>query len=725
MNIDLNEWIMFNRRYLDSFTKFCLTESKLNRIPYLELTAEDGESYTDGLKVHIGIDKLNADNENELMALVLFRIGHEVQHCLSTTDKSWMFGINTGYHIICETLSKRLESKPRIFRTEDDYDIFIKDLADKYNIYLSKNTLLRFSHFICNSLEDGRIERLRSKKRPGFADYVVFCRGRDWERTPLDDDMIKNAKDIRTHVAVVMNQVLTLATMGIYQKRFSIISAKSPKTHKLVQSLIPEISKAVYSGTCRKCMEHAIEIIKILADDLAEAATLTDLEVLLSQILKDIITKMSYPANSKNEETGDDISQSTGNENNVSYFDDSIINDNDESSQNESNSDVDRNNAGDEQAQNDKTNEKGENNKNNNDPSNKDRVGKAIGKPSDSTNTACDINAEEESKSIEDRIKEAFENAKENVEYDAKTALDASSVSKKTFPSDPVTVKGNDFIPDGNNITSYPYTVTFNEEYRDYKPNMRMPSDIASKADITKRKIEKIFKNMEIPAMKAQEKGKIDPSRLFKLAMGEMDCFKRKQIAPECEWAAYFLCDNSGSMGNGIYSKRYYACMSLAVIEHAFEEIMPVKITAFDAFGNRNVRHQVVKNWSEKVHYNGSYNFYAQGKSGRGNKDGYSIKIATQELLQRSEKKKLLVVLSDGLPSDYDGNPIGETDVSNAVKEAIKAGIEVFSIYFGGIDSSILAVFNKMYGDTRSVAVEPDMIMNVLIKRMKKFCFRK
>ena len=86
-----------------------------------------------------------------------------------------------------------------------------------------------------------------------------------------------------------------------------------------------------------------------------------------------------------------------------------------------------------------------------------------------------------------------------------------------------------------------------------------MPSDLASQANILKRKVEKIFRNMEQPALRAQTKGRIDAGRLYKAAMGELDFFAKKQIVPESEWCAYFLCDNSGSMGNGIGSKRYHA----------------------------------------------------------------------------------------------------------------------------------------------------------------------
>jgi nitric oxide reductase activation protein len=71
-------------------------------------------------------------------------------------------------------------------------------------------------------------------------------------------------------------------------------------------------------------------------------------------------------------------------------------------------------------------------------------------------------------------------------------------------------------------------------------------------------------------------------------------------------------------------------------------------------------------------------------RAGGGNKDGYSIRVATRELEKRKEKKKILLVLSDGLPSHYKyGRDHALDDVKNAVEEARKKGIRVVSILFG------------------------------------------
>ena len=60
----------------------------------------------------------------------------------------------------------------------------------------------------------------------------------------------------------------------------------------------------MYARTCREGMKHAVEITKILADEIAEAATLTDIEKILSELLSAVITIMSYPADSQSEQTG-------------------------------------------------------------------------------------------------------------------------------------------------------------------------------------------------------------------------------------------------------------------------------------------------------------------------------------------------------------------------------------------------------------------------------------
>ena len=65
------------------------------------------------------------------------------------------------------------------------------------------------------------------------------------------------------------------------------------------------------------------------------------------------------------------------------------------------------------------------------------------------------------------------------------------------------------------------------------------------------------------------------------------------------------------------------------------------------------------------------------------NRDGYSIRVATNQLMARQEDKKVLFVLSDGLPSCYSQDEDAVEDTRLAALEAEKKGIKVISLYFG------------------------------------------
>lgn len=59
--------------------------------------------------------------------------------------------------------------------------------------------------------------------------------------------------------------------------------------------------------------------------------------------------------------------------------------------------------------------------------------------------------------------------------------------------------------------------------------------------------------------------------------------------------------------------------------------------------------------------------------AGNGNKDGYSIRAAALDLAKRTERRKILMVLSDGLPSGYFSEAEAIDDVRTAV-QAARAG---------------------------------------------------
>lgn len=65
------------------------------------------------------------------------------------------------------------------------------------------------------------------------------------------------------------------------------------------------------------------------------------------------------------------------------------------------------------------------------------------------------------------------------------------------------------------------------------------------------------------------------------------------------------------------------------------------------------MEHCVIKDFDQKEIGSRCIDAMGQIAAGNGNKDGYSIRAAALDLAKRTERRKILVVLSDGLPSGY------------------------------------------------------------------------
>ena len=91
--------------------------------------------------------------------------------------------------------------------------------------------------------------------------------------------------------------------------------------------------------------------------------------------------------------------------------------------------------------------------------------------------------------------------------------------------------------------------------------------------------------------------------------------------------------------------------------------------------------------------------------------------IAKEELLRRPETKKLMVVLSDGMPAEASA---GYTKA--AIEDTRKAGIKLYGIFFdeyGGTRQQ--NQFLDMYGQKDAVCCKPSEIDKNLTALLKKF----
>ena len=729
-----------HRFYFNEIVKMWMCDMTNIQTPTVQFNDKTNAIYTDSKKIVIGLKALGKEqfdvkNEDDFLLHVLYFLGHEVQHCRSTPMKTWKNGQELAFIMLCSKIYEKINGTSTIFKTKKDAENFINSLDNNSNYKISKRAVEQVIHFVMNSLEDGRIERIRSNKRKTFKNQMITIRGKEWNKNEVKKD-----EDNEEILPIILNQILSLSTTSLYQKGFLDIYADTD-IEKKVHNLFSYIGKAVISKTNKECMQYGIDICESLADDIIEYCKTSDLEELMQQF----INSQSQESTSYIDETSEEQDGNSSSPFGQSDIEIEMTEKEWEKHKNSSNN----NNTGDGQSikikivdedGNDITSQvlDEENNSNNKNKGKNEiedtQVNAGTNKvhgPAESIDTTGieektkvnngighltksgeSVNTDGIEEKIIEKMKKAAQEAKGEIE---KVKKDSS----RTKDPNASLNEDNSEAPDVSDVNeNYKGRIHFVEYKREYEVSEQLPGDINMLAEIFKKKTDLYFKNMQTIAIKGKRTGSLDSANVHKLAMKQVNCFYKKAINFEFSGACYILCDNSGSMGYGVGSKRHEACQAMMMIEKAFADKMPLKMVAFDANGDNSVNHIVIKNWHERFRNSAAYNFSSKGPSGCCNKDGYSIRVATSELLKQVAKKKILIVLSDGLPSAYCGD--GTNDVSRAVDEARRQGIEVVSIYFPGSYSNDEETFKRMY-KYNTITTEPQYITSELIKIMKKF----
>ena len=108
------------------------------------------------------------------------------------------------------------------------------------------------------------------------------------------------------------------------------------------------------------------------------------------------------------------------------------------------------------------------------------------------------------------------------------------------------------------------------------------------------------------------------------------------------------------------------------------------------------------------------------------NRDGYSIRLVSEKLLQRSENQKFLLVFSDGEPAAFGYEQNGIVDTHEAVLEARKKGIEVINIFLanGEIDEGQQKTIQNIYGKYSILVSNIEELPEVLFPLLKKLLLK-
>lgn len=191
--------------------------------------------------------------------------------------------------------------------------------------------------------------------------------------------------------------------------------------------------------------------------------------------------------------------------------------------------------------------------------------------------------------------------------------------------------------------------------------------------------------------------GRIHNKNLFKVAVPASrefseKIFKQKKISEILDTAVYVLVDMSGSMGG---EKMVHAAQAAILLNDAIAKLgVPIEIAGFTERHTGPI-HYVFKKFDSKCEGAHLKERIRKGTSDMSqNADGESILYSYNRIKQRKEKKKILIVLSDGQPAADRGHGIhGFT--KKIVKEIEKQGL--VNIYGIGIMTDSVKQFYKEY----------------------------
>lgn len=738
----------FAKKYRAYFAKVVSVEF-INRKnpPLLFLDWASNASYTDHTEIHIGLQmfRLYAKDEHDLFWMTMYVLRHEMQHVKSTVQRDWANAQKIGMREVCLSLAgTSLGGKVRLLK-DSDYQRLMEALNRK-GICVSMQHISDLVHYVCNSVEDGRIENIAAAKNHVFESSRRAFRGMMWladECEMPEEDKL----DANMRLGLVLNQVLNVATSGVYEKGF-LDAYEGRDLHRKVRKVTPMIRQGVAARTCREGMKSATDIIRELAPDIAEAAKAPEDFAKLLDLIRSILKESgadSFSASNEDEEKGtgesvpvlEDAEESSESESSENGNNDNESSQEDEFQKSEADAESGQNATGDADGSEDNAGDKGQDSDAQEGNAESQNEGELADQTDQAENAseagnsvpddAADENGEQSAEESQPQKKAENKADPEKGETDSRQSSESSEKADleaarkaveeamqeaaegmKTYEEMAEEVQKEEerlqkdaekfrhpkasAVPDVS--SSYSYNVDFSEVTRKYTPDIMPPADIVSRGSMMRRSIEKVLKQKRQPDQRGMRSGRIDSSRLSGLIFSDTKCFKRlgEKKKPDC--AVFLLGDNSGSMAG---SGRFYCLRSFAVVEEAFRGLAKMKIAVFDSYGTESVTHEVVKDFDEEFAGSFSCSFLEYGRTGYGNKDGYSIRVAAKQLLARPEEDKILLIASDGLPSDYDhGYSEGICDVKSAVQEARKAGITVIGMYMNDYDDDS-EEFEEMY----------------------------
>lgn len=325
------------------------------------------------------------------------------------------------------------------------------------------------------------------------------------------------------------------------------------------------------------------------------------------------------------------------------------------------------------------------------------------------------------SEQIEELVEQAMADQKEDINEDAQGMLNEGE--QEVARQEAIDRKENEYKGHlaKEDMRKLDKSVDFVNRNPEKKRSTRIPTDVKTNGQYLNKELKKILMNKQTYTSKNRRAGILDTGALWKKGVRDNNMFMKRGVPNDTSIAVNIIVDYSGSMSERVdrqgNTKLDMAIRAVATIEEGLKGLVPHRISFFSATGG-SVMHSTVKDFNQESKDTLSWSRIPNIPDW-GNRDGYSINVGALEVLKRSERTKMLIVLSDGLPS-YPGGISGQREVKEAVREARKNGVTVISIAFGS-ESEMkqnAEVYREMY-QKGIIMVHPSEIHKELAKVIK------
>lgn len=194
--------------------------------------------------------------------------------------------------------------------------------------------------------------------------------------------------------------------------------------------------------------------------------------------------------------------------------------------------------------------------------------------------------------------------------------------------------------------------------------------------------------------------------------------FANKKLPQELpDMAIAVLIDQSGSMAGGRIETAKKAAILLD--DFATGLNIPIMITGHNT-GNLSGPGTILYLYSlfDRVTKNDSYRI-AEMSTGGANRDGMAINAVMAMLAKRPEEFKILIIISDGQPNDYNyGGDLAEKDIQEIVCLAKHKGIQTFAAAIGSDKERIQRIYGDGFLDVSDLSTLPKVLTHLISKRM-------